>query len=324
MPSSDRVTIKDYGTTDDAKAAEALLHESGISAQSISRTGKKIRVDVEYESQARAVLAGMAGSAGQPAGATAADRLADAAHEAASSVVDTAQGAVGAVADTVQDVTGAVTSRIDKVSETAADQVETLADTVWQGATREDAPALQRRAAETTTNVLDKVAEYLRDGDAQVILEDVRGAIRRHPGRSLLLGLSLGYLARGRFFGARMQGIRQPGPRAVPVYGLEAAASGPHPTGSFAEYSTAMETIGTTDADELLYGLDAGAPTDENAVVTRTTDELTSTVSGIDAAGIDPADQRSSSAALGMGGASTMPTDEQLRQWEQGARDPNS
>jgi len=121
-------------------------------------------------------------------------------QEVASTVADTAQEAVSGVVDKVQDVTGAVADQASRVTNAAADQVNTLADTVYQQAVSPDAPALQRNVAETTVNVLDRAAEYLREGDVGLIFEDLRSAIRRNPGRSVLLGLAAGYLARSRFF----------------------------------------------------------------------------------------------------------------------------
>lgn len=118
----------------------------------------------------------------------------------ASSVADTAQDAVSGVVDKVQDVTGAVAEKANRVTDAAADQVANLADTVYQQAATPNAPALQRNVAQKTVNVLDRTAEYLREGDVQLILEDLRGAIRRNPGRSVLLGLAAGYLARNTFF----------------------------------------------------------------------------------------------------------------------------
>lgn len=157
-----------------------------------------------------------------------ASSAADSIQGVASSVADTAQDAVSGVVDKVQDVTGAVADQANRVTEAAASQVETLADTVYQQAATPGAPALQRNVAETTVNVLDRTAEYLRQGDLSLVLEDLRSAIRRNPGRSLLLGLTLGYFARSTFFGGgstqsqSVTGRTQPfTPRAqaVPVYG---------------------------------------------------------------------------------------------------------
>lgn len=321
MSSTKRITLKEYSKVDEAKAAETLLTEGGIPKDSVARSGKKLRVDSEWESVARMLLEGTimdettrttssgASSAQGTASATdkaqaaastavdtaqgAASAVADTAQDAASAVVDTAQSAASAVADTaqqavsavgdtVQGATQAVTSRVDRVADVAADKVESLADTVSRGAMRADAPAVQRQIAETTVNVLDTTAEYLREGNLSMILEDLRSVVRRHPLRSLAVGLGLGYLARSTFFGgggaqsgsqssARTRS-QAPQSRAVPVQASEAslgydmATPIPAPAspiggdtlvGSGIAGTSADVAIDNADANSLLYGTDA-------------------------------------------------------------------
>jgi len=265
MSTPRRVTIREYDTTEEAKAAEDLLLQGGLSKEIVARSGKKVRVLPTYETEARALLAsatpvtstyggvGMSdasagstpGSYSQDAGTStgsysqdegssttdAVSAVTDTVQQAAGAVTDTVQQAAGAVADRVQDAASTVTTQVDRASGAAASQVQRVADTVRQGATSPQAPAVQRQVAGTTANVLDTTAYYLRQGDLNVIVEDLRSLIRRHPLRSLAIGLGLGYLARGTFFagaGGGQQGqwrSQQPPPlpRAVPISSGEAA-----------------------------------------------------------------------------------------------------
>jgi hypothetical protein len=192
----------------------------------------------------------------------AASSAADSIQEAASSVAGTAQEAVSGVVDKVQDVTGAVSEQANRVTDAAASQVESLANTVYQQAATPGAPALQRNVAATTANVLDRTAEYLREGDTRLILDDLRAAIRRHPGRSLLIGLGLGYLARSTFFGGgstqqrgdSTRGAQPLVPRsqAVPVYG--GAMTGDVGGG----YSSPSTMSGSTLSGDMALGADLG------------------------------------------------------------------
>jgi len=291
LSSKGYVTIKTYDSTDEAKAAEAHLIELGLSRMSVSRSGKKIRVDAQHESAARTMIEGATPSANGGSGMTdvsagstsgaygmegdtsATNRIedttssvAETVQEAASSAVDTAQQAVGAVADKVQDATSAVSSQVADVTDTAADKVQGLANTVWESGTQPGAPAVQRQAAQAAVSVLDKTAEYLRERDLSLILEDVRSTIRRNPGRALLLGLGLGYLARGTFFpstgGQGQQGrmgspMPAPQPRAVPVYsgesnvtygaGYDTASTGASTLGGDIAPLSDMSTLSTAD-----------------------------------------------------------------------------
>jgi hypothetical protein len=432
MRSTKRITLKDYSKVDEAKAAETLLTEGGIPKDSVARSGKKLRVDSEWESVARMLLEGTtmdettrttasgAGSAQGTASATdtvqdvastAADTAQDAAstvadtaqsvastavdtaQSAASTVADTAQQAVSAVGDTVQGATQAVTSRVDRVADAAADKVEDLADTVSRGAMRADAPQVQRQIAETTVNVLDTTAEYLREGDLSMILEDLRSVVRRHPLRSLAVGLGLGYLVRSTFFGggsaqggsgssSRMRPAASPQSRPVPVQ-TSGAASGydmatPAPAtaspiggaatvGSGIAGTSADVAIDNADANSLLYGTDAtttaglsgtgvgtagdlgtglGAAgglsdigsgttdvgtTGTSSMGTGTIDDLSSSGTGMTGgtatSGYDDTATRAlTEGATGSGDttdqfrASTMPTDEQLQQWDRNTR----
>jgi len=167
---------------------------------------------------------------------------AEAVADTAGAVVDTAQDAVAATAGAVQQVastvvdtaqqatstvTNAVAEKVDQVTDAAAGGVEQLADTVVSAAYGNDVSQGTRAVADTTVNVLDRTAEYLRNGDLSIVVEDLRDVVRRHPLRSIILGLGLGYLARGAFFPAsastttsRPSGGVPPMPmsQSIPVY----------------------------------------------------------------------------------------------------------
>ncbi len=239
--SSERVTVREYPTTDDAKAAEELLLASGLTSDIVSRSGKKIRVVANWEADALAVLEGTMttvdvvggptvapvatdyyteeGSTGvtgkaKDVASTAADTVtgvassaagtvtsatssaADTVSSAASTATDTVAQAASTAADKVQGATSGVTTQIDQATNALADRIETVAATIQEKGASPQAPAVQRTLAQTTANVLDKTAQYVEHPSGSVILNDLRGAVRRHPLRSLLVGLGLGFLAR--------------------------------------------------------------------------------------------------------------------------------
>ncbi len=239
--SSERVTVREYPTVDDAKAAEELLLGSGLTSDIVSRSGKKIRVIANWEADAIAVLEGTMTTVNVMGGPTMApvatdyyteegstgvtDKAKDAASTAADTVTGTASSAAGAVtsatssaadtvssaastttdtvaqaastaAEKVQDATSGVTTQIDQATNVLANRIETAAATIQEKGASPQAPAVQRAVAQTTANVLDKTAQYIEHPSGSVILNDLRGAVRRHPLRSILVGLGLGFLAR--------------------------------------------------------------------------------------------------------------------------------
>ncbi len=239
--SSERVTVREYPNTDDAKAAEELLLGSGLTSDIVSRSGKKIRVVANWEADANAVLEGtlttvdvmggpvtapvatdyyteegstgvtdkakdvastaadtVTGAASTASGAVtgAASKATDTVSSAASTATDTVTQAASTAVDKVQDATSGVTTQIDKASNALADRIGTAAAAIQEKGASPQAPAAQRAVAQTTANVLDKTAQYIEHPSGSVILDDLRGAVRRHPLRSLLVGLGLGFLAR--------------------------------------------------------------------------------------------------------------------------------
>jgi len=246
--SSERVTVREYPNTDDAKAAEELLLGSGLTSDIVSRSGKKIRVIAKWEADAIAVLEGtlttvdvMGGPVTAPVAtdyyteegstgvtdkakgvaSTAADTVTDAASSAtdtvssaASTATDTVTQTASTAVDKVQDATSGVTTQIDKASNALAHRIQTAAATVQEKGASPQSPAVQRTVAQTTANVLDKTAQYIEHPSGSVMLNDLRGAVRRHPLRSLLVGLGLGFLARSTVLsgvGSQGQGGQQSG-----------------------------------------------------------------------------------------------------------------
>jgi hypothetical protein len=221
------------------------------------------------------------GDMGQETIATAADTaqettssVAETAGDVVSSATATVQQAATAVVDTTQQatsaVTDAVTDKVGLVSGAAANQVERLADTIAQAASSGDAPRVQRQVAETTANVLDQTAEYLRTGDTGAILKDLRNGISRHPLRSLAIGLGLGYLARSVLFpGSGGQQASRPRdvPRSAPLAGAVPVYGGD----SLSGYET-VDTGFTTTGYDAVYT--SGSSVDTSMAVTGTAGDV--------------------------------------------------
>jgi hypothetical protein len=316
--SSERVTVREYDTADDAKAAETLLIESGLTSDIVSRSGKKLRVVSGWEDEARSLLSGAGPLAADPlapgfgdpvfdavtttpadevmppadyyvedqgsgvsgAAASAADTARGAAssaaetaqsaastvagtaqsaastatdtvQSAASSAAGTVQSAAATVSDTVQDVAAPVTDQLSKVTQPAAEQVHNLAQTVRQRGATPETPGVVRVPAETTADVLEKTSQYLRNPDLSIMVEDLRGAVRRSPVRSLLIGLGLGYLLRSTVFSGGAQGAQQ-------------SESGTSSTGGVSTDTTtdafgAAPTYGYAGESDLLVGTDVAS-----------------------------------------------------------------
>jgi len=193
------VTLRVYDTVMEAEEAERQLARGGIAG--VMRSGTQLQVDATYAGQARAVLAGSAPPT--PTVAPGAPAARDTAHHAASTVGDTAQHGASSAAETVQDATHAVTTQASKVTSVAADKVQDLADTIRQSGNTPDASGVQRQAAHTTAGVLDKTSQYIGPGGLYTLVGDVRASIQRHPLRSLVIGVGVGYLLRARYFPAQ-------------------------------------------------------------------------------------------------------------------------
>lgn len=201
-------------------------------------------------------------------------------QQAKTAVTDTVQTVTETVSNQVSKVTDAVSNQVDKVTSSAAHKVEQLADTIAPATFDGDAPKVQRQVVGTTVNILDRTAEYLREGDVEVVFEDLRDAVRRHPLRTLALGLGLGFLARGRFFPAQSkqtgssvrrstEGMQSYSPpRAIPVfaastttdYDFDYSTAGARSSDIAASgiLTSSTGTMGSLDlADSLLYGADA-------------------------------------------------------------------
>ena len=154
------------------------------------------------------------------------------------------------------------------INDVAAGKVEQVADTLAQTADNDELSEGTRQVAATTVNILDRTSEYLRNGDVGIVVDDFRSIVRRHPLRSLVVGLGLGYLARSTFFPAAPKppsvptGGRQPyNPtyQQVPVFGgsdmdaMGAASSFQH--GTSLGDATGFDTIPTTPVDN--FAVDA-------------------------------------------------------------------
>jgi len=238
----------------------------------------------------------------------AASSAVDSVQGIASSVADTTQDAVSGVVDKVQDVTGAVAEQANRVTDAAATQVESLADTVYQQAATPGAPALQRNVAETTVNVLDRTAEYLREGDLRLILEDLRSAIRRNPGRSVLLGLAAGYLARSTFFASSSTQSSQTTRRSqpyTPSFQPVPVSSGDFGMGLDTAY-TASTMSGSTLSSDMAAGTDLGALTASSGMTTSDAAYLGETDTSLEA---DGDLLGTGSISSGLSGASTFGSD---------------
>lgn len=318
--SSERVTVREYDTADDAKAAEALLIESGLTSDIVSRSGRKLRVVSGWEDEARSLLSGAGPLAADPlapglgdpvldaaamttpadevmpptdyyvedqgsgvsgAAASAADTArgaassaaqtaqsaastvagtaqsaattaADTVQSAASSAAGTVQSAASTVSDTVQDVAAPVTDQISKVTQPAAEQVHNLARTVRQRGATPQTPGIVRVPAETTADVLEKTSQYLRHPDLNIMVEDLRGAVRRYPVRSLLAGLGLGYLLRSTIFSGGVPGALQS------ASGTSSTGGASTDTTTTAGYGVAP-TYGYAEETDVLAGTDVAS-----------------------------------------------------------------
>ncbi len=51
------------------------------------------------------------------------------------------------------------------------------------------------KVADTTNRGIDRVAMYLKKKDSQAMMNDLQEAVRRNPGKSILVGVLLGVLA---------------------------------------------------------------------------------------------------------------------------------
>jgi ElaB/YqjD/DUF883 family membrane-anchored ribosome-binding protein len=108
-------------------------------------------------------------------------------------IKDQASQRAAQVKDRVADLGRKAGDRIDQGRVRAADTVDGTASTLREGADR-----LASATSQTVHNITDKLqsaADYLRDNDAQAMMEDVAEFMRRYPAQSLAVAAVLGFLA---------------------------------------------------------------------------------------------------------------------------------
>ncbi len=147
--------------------------------------------------------------------------------QAAEQAQEKIQPAVGQAKEKTQELRaragGRVRQEVDTRSTQAADQAQTLADAVrttgeqLRGEGKEQPAKLAEQGAERT----ERLAQYLRESDADRIIRDAEEFGRRRPWAVATIGLALGLVA-ARFLkagggGQEEQGGAQPEPAELPV-----------------------------------------------------------------------------------------------------------
>jgi len=97
-------------------------------------------------------------------------------------------GAFSTLKAKAQDVRARAAQRADRARVGAATGLDTVASTLHE---RGDRVA---GAAHSAADAVTSGAEYLRANDVRTIMSDLVEAVRRHPGRSLLGAVAVGFL----------------------------------------------------------------------------------------------------------------------------------
>jgi ElaB/YqjD/DUF883 family membrane-anchored ribosome-binding protein len=87
---------------------------------------------------------------------------------------------------------------IDEQRETAASTLRDAATTLYVKADNLPTEAI-KSVAQHTAEKMDRTSEYLRQHNASAVIEDIQQAVRRHPGRTVIMSLAVGFLL-GRLF----------------------------------------------------------------------------------------------------------------------------
>ncbi len=112
-----------------------------------------------------------------------------------------------AVETTLDDVTGGIRKKGSELGRKASESLEDGRAAAADGL-RVAARSLHRRADSIATGAervsrathdmadrVDSASRYVRDNDARTMLADVEAVVRRHPARSILAVLAIGFLA---------------------------------------------------------------------------------------------------------------------------------
>jgi ElaB/YqjD/DUF883 family membrane-anchored ribosome-binding protein len=123
------------------------------------------------------------------------DRLSDTAQGVKEKVTDAAASAKQKVSEAGRQAT----DKIDERRGPAAEVMESAASTIHEKA--EDLPggATVKRAAHSAAEKLESTAGYIREHDVKSMLSDMEEIVKRNPGPSLLIAVTIGFLI-GRAF----------------------------------------------------------------------------------------------------------------------------
>ena len=83
---------------------------------------------------------------------------------------------------------------IDSKKEAVANTMESAASALHAKADNLPGGEKISRAAHSTAAAVETAADYVRDQDLSAMFEDVREAVKRHPGAALLAATALGFV----------------------------------------------------------------------------------------------------------------------------------
>jgi ElaB/YqjD/DUF883 family membrane-anchored ribosome-binding protein len=123
------------------------------------------------------------------------DKLSDTAQSVKEKVTDAAVTAKERVSEAGRQATG----KVDEKRGPAADALQSAASTIHEKA--EDLPGGEtvKSVAHSTAEKLESTAGYIREHDVKAMLSDVEEIVKRNPGPSLLVAVTIGFLI-GRAF----------------------------------------------------------------------------------------------------------------------------
>jgi len=99
-----------------------------------------------------------------------------------------------AVADSAREAGRSLAEQVDKSRETAAGGLGKAAAAIRNSADHIPGVKTLANSARTTANSLDSAADYVRSHDANGMMSDVHGVVRRNPGTALLVAAAFGFV----------------------------------------------------------------------------------------------------------------------------------
>jgi ElaB/YqjD/DUF883 family membrane-anchored ribosome-binding protein len=116
----------------------------------------------------------------------------DSLAEGSKNIKDTLADTAAKASEKSKELGRTAMNKIEESRTSAASSLQSAADTLHQKA--DTSVQAAGNFAHSTANKLESVAGYMRDHDTKQMMADVEEAVKKNPGRSILVAAAIGFL----------------------------------------------------------------------------------------------------------------------------------